>query len=332
MLAGDDLGARLRATDQDADIVVSRSVTAGEVVSAALAVADDAPGPEGESVLALDDDPDLLAALGAILEGTGIGLDTITDAHELLPAMNRLRPDLLLLDVDVAGVDGIALCEAVRSDVGFRSLPVVFLTARTDPATVQRVFEAGADDYVAKPVVGPELVTRVKNRLERVRLLRRLADTDQLTGVVNRRRSEVLVCGLLAGGGPVAVALVDLDHFKSVNDRFGHAVGDEVLRRFAAVAQANVRQGDVVSRWGGEEFVLALPGAGREEAAASVERLLVAFGDEHFSTPDGTTFTVGFSAGVALIPDDADDLRGAHRAADERLYRAKAAGRARVVS
>lgn len=165
----------------------------------------------------------------------------------------------------------------------------MFLTARTDPITVDAAFAAGADDFVAKPIVAAELMTRIVNRLERVDRFRQLADLDQLTGVPNRRGAEPAIEELLADTTtPAAFVIVDLDHFKSVNDRFGHAAGDEVLRTFGALARRSIRAGDVVSRWGGEEFVFVLAGMSRAEVVSRFDQLLLATAEHQLIAPDRT--------------------------------------------
>jgi diguanylate cyclase (GGDEF)-like protein len=212
---------------------------------------------------------------------------------------------------------------------------VVFLTSSTGAETVQRVFAAGADDFVAKPIVGPELVTRITNRLERVRLHRALADTDPLTGVANRRRSQELMEQLLhlaaRQAQPLSVAVVDLDFFKQVNDRHGHGTGDEVLRRVARLLERSFRAEDVVARWGGEEFVVAMYGMDRDDGVQRMAEVLEVLRAERFEAPGAEPFQVTFSGGVAQFPMDGAELAVLYRAADAALYQAKEAGRDRVL-
>jgi diguanylate cyclase (GGDEF)-like protein len=133
-------------------------------------------------------------------------------------------------------------------------------------------------------------------------------------------------------GQPLTLAAIDLDHFKSVNDRHGHAAGDAVLRRLGDLLLRSFRGEDVVGRWGGEEFVVAMYGMAREDAVRRMQDLLAAFGDETFVSAEGASFTSGFSAGVAIFGDDGRDLPSLHRTADEALYAAKHAGRGRVLT
>jgi diguanylate cyclase (GGDEF)-like protein len=179
---------------------------------------------------------------------------------------------------------------------------VVFLSGGHDAEAVRRVYAAGADDFVSKPVAGPELQARIASRLDRARLHRLLAETDPLTGLANRRRLErdLNRLQLLADryASDLSLAVVDVDHFKRVNDRYGHATGDEVLRRLAAHLRAAFRGEDAVARVGGEEFVVAMLGMRREDAVERLGSVLQSFR----TTPQevgGELLTVAASAGVA---------------------------------
>lgn len=287
------------------------------------------------AVLAVDDDPAVLEAVRFVLEPHGIRVDTLVAPERFWEALEASAPDVVLLDVDMPRVNGLELCRVLRNDPRWQSVPVVFLTSRTDPTTVQEVFAAGADDFVGKPFVGPELGARIQNRLERVRLQRSLAETDALTGVPNRRGSEEVLerfLRLAAGQGePLSVGVVDLDSFKAVNDRCGHAVGDEVLARVARVLQKRFRAEDVVARWGGEEFVVGMYGMDKADGVQRLAEALEVLREETFTPPQGEPFHVTFSAGVAEYAADGHDLQSLYRAADAAMYAAKEAGRDRVL-
>jgi diguanylate cyclase (GGDEF)-like protein len=234
----------------------------------------------------------------------------------------------------MSALNGIELCRVLRNDPRWAAVPVMFLSAATDSAEVTRMYEAGGDDYVSKPVVGTELVARVRNRLERTRMLRLAADVDSLTGVGTRRRGiEVLERFIRLAQRqllPISVAVVDLDRFKNVNDRFGHLTGDMVLRRVAAVLSNCFRGEDVVARWGGEEFLVGMYSMPGEAAARRLTLALEKLRAENFDAVD-PTLSVTFSAGVAEFPLDGSDWTTLYRVADEALARAKAEGRNRVV-
>jgi diguanylate cyclase (GGDEF)-like protein len=313
---------------------VSKSLPAPQAIDAVLRLIERAHAPE-TTLLAVDDDPALLGAVGALLAPHGVRVVTLSDPLRFWSELDRVRPDMILLDVDMPGVTGVELCRVLRNDPRWATVPVLVLTARRDPASIERIFAAGADDHLAKPVIGTELVTRVRNRVERLALHRALAETDSLTGVQNRQAStqalERLLRLAMRYEQPLALAAIDLDRFKQVNDAHGHAAGDAVLRRFGTLLSESFRGEDVVGRWGGEEFLVGMYGMSGEDARERLGDLLATLSRERFDGAGGEGFAVAFSAGVARLPEDGGDLPGLYGVADAMLYRAKQAGRAQVV-
>jgi diguanylate cyclase (GGDEF)-like protein len=296
------------------------------LIEAVIREVEGEPVPKGASVLAVDDDPVVLAVLERLLEPMGIELTSTSDPMRFWDLLDQGMPDLVIFDVDMPGVDGIELCRALRNDPQSGAVPVMFLSARTDAETVQRMFATGADDYVPKPIVPLELTTRIGNRLERASLARRLADTDGLTGLATRRKAEDVLARLLRLAvrheDPLSLAIIDIDHFKSVNDDRGHPAGDEVLRRLAQLLRTAFRGEDVVARWGGEEFLVGMYGIDSAGAVRRIRELLADF------RGDGITF----SAGVATYPHHGHAVDSLYRAADTALYVAKSQGRDRVLA
>lgn len=286
-------------------------------------------------VLAVDDDPVVLAALESLLVSQGLEVIVLDEPLRFWDVLQETSPDLLIVDVDMPHLNGIELCRVVRNDPRWGGLPILFLTAHSDSETLHRVFAAGADDFVTKPFVGPEVVTRIMSRLEKAQLQKSFAETDVLTGVANRRKAVQVIQYLLRlamrQGKPVSIAVIDLDHFKQVNDRYGHAAGDEVLRRVGATLLGSFRGEDMVARWGGEEFVLGLFGMGESDGIRRLRDLLQTVREHEFTASDGTPFGVSFSCGLAQFPEDGTDLETLYRVADGALYRAKVAGRSRVI-
>ena len=313
---------------------VQRTRPAAQVIDAVSATMERSDSARFK-LLAVDDDPAISDALEALLAPSGMAITTLNDPLRFWEVLAEVAPDLLVLDLDMPKLDGIDLCRAVRTDERFGQLPVLFLTGRTDADSVQRIFEAGADDYVNKPIVGPELVTRILNRLERIKLFRDLAERDGLTGVATRRRATAVLDDFLAMSDrfdqPVSFALFDLDHFKQLNDRLGHTAGDAALRRLGEMFMDAFRGEDVIGRWGGEEFVVGMYGMARDDGVQRIAEVLESLRREEFTSGEGASSRLSFSAGVAEYPRDGGDLHALYRAADDALYTAKAAGRNRVL-
>jgi diguanylate cyclase (GGDEF)-like protein len=223
----------------------------------------------------------------------------------------------------------------VRNDPNWSDLPILFLSAHADADTIYRVFSAGADDFVNKPIAGPELIARILNRLDRTRILRKLAETDGLTGVTNRRKSIQELSRLLRlaerQNQCLCFMILDLDHFRQINEQYGHDSGDKVLSKLGELLKQNFRSEDVVARWGGEEFVLGLYGITKEDGAKRLNIVLENLRQEQFVSFNGTPFQVTFSAGVVQYPQSGVDVQTLYYAVDQVLYRAKSAGRNQVL-
>ncbi len=286
-------------------------------------------------VMAVDGDPATLATLHAALDPQGIRLTTLDDPLRFWDTLEQSTPDLLILDLNMPRLSGIELCRVVRNDPRWSALPVLFLTENSDADTVRRVFSANADDFVPKPIIGPELVTKVVNRLERTLLYRSMAEIDPVTGVTNRAKSTHTLRQFLRLAErhrqPLSLALLDVDHFKQINDRHGHATGDAVLQQLGKILLRTFRSEDVVARWGGEEFLIGMYGMTRIDGVQRLADLLETLRHESLLGPKGERISITFSAGVAQFPADGTDLQVLYRAADEALYRAKASGRDRVL-
>ena len=331
----DNFANRVEIARSGVSRLVEGSASPGRIIDAVAAVMRQA-GAARAAILAVDDDPHILGALRAILDPAAFELTTLEDPLQFWAALEAAAPELIILDVDMPHVTGLELCRVVRSDPKWHDVPVLFLTSRTDVGSIQRAFAAGADDYLGKPVVASELIMRIRNRLERARLSRDLAETDALTGIANRRKStqemERFISLARRRSDEFSLAVLDLDHFKLVNDSFGHGAGDEVLRSVAQMLSRSLRAEDVVGRWGGEEFAVGLYGATKAEGARCLAAILASIAATEFAAPDGSRFTVTCSGGVSQLGVDGSDVDSLYRVADSALYEAKAAGRNRVVA
>jgi diguanylate cyclase (GGDEF)-like protein len=287
-------------------------------------------------ILVVDDDPQILDILRTLLAPWGFILTLLDDPQHFWTTLEETNPDLLILDLEMPLLSGIDLCQVVRKDPHWSELPILFLSAHRDIETVTSVFAAGADDYVNKPVLEPELIARILNRLERTYILRKLADTDMLTGVANRRKSIQELTRLLhlaqRQGQDFCFIILVFDHFNQINNQYGHDAGDRVLSRFGALLQKTFRSEDVVGRWGGEEFVVGLYGATRFQSKARIIELLEIMRQQEFTSASSEKFRVTFSGGISQYPEDGTDLQALYRSADRALYSAKAKGRNQIVS
>lgn len=330
----DTFTRRVQAARGGSSAFLSKSLTADELLSTVEQFRDRGR-LAATRVLVVDDDPAVLEIMRALLQSYELEVFTLVDPLCFWETLEEVAPELLILDLEMPSVNGLELCRIVRNDPRWSHIAVIFAATGTDADTVQVVFDAGADDYLAKPIAGPELLARVTNRLERLRLYRAQAESDGLTGLSNRVASEEGLRQLLAlsqrFSEPLSVVMLDVDRFKLVNDTHGHAAGDSVLRRLAAYLRREFRGNDVVGRWGGEEFVIGMYGMTRANAVRRLTDVRERFSEEEFAGGKDA-FRVNFSAGVAEYPLDGCEIDALCRAADAALYRAKRAGRARVLA
>lgn len=257
------------------------------------------------------------------LTKSGFRVQTTTELDRLFDTLESFLPDMLILDHP----EDARLCAALRCDHRYHDMPLLVVA----PKETTEFFAAGVDDVVAGNQADVSLVARVENRLARTRTSRQ-SDRDPLTGCLTRRRANSILSRFMRlarrRSSRLVLALVDLDHFKRVNDHFGHPVGDQVLIKTGQLLRHTFRNEDVVARWGGEEFLIGLYGISLSQAVARLNKCLSRLQASYFETPSGR-FEVSFSAGVAVL-DDSDSLVDLIREADQALYRAKEEGRARI--
>ena len=294
----------------------------------------------GTCVLIADDDPDILGLLGFLLEQEGYEVLRAVDGVQALQLADEHEPALCVLDVSMPGVDGYAVCRELQAR-GQSPPTVIFLTAHAHTTARVSGLDAGAVDYVVKPFNGEELMARIRAALRTKTTRDALvveATTDPVTGLHNRSHLDGVADHLVAlaerSERPISCLMIDLDHFKSVNDTYGHDAGDAVLKETAARFSRAVRRSDVLVRYGGEEFVVLLPdtdSAGAMTMAARLRMRLEA-APIVFTQPEHepVEIVVRASVGVASWQPGVEDAAGLISLADRAMYRAKALGRGRV--
>jgi diguanylate cyclase (GGDEF)-like protein len=313
--------------------------------------------PEPPRILLVDDDRSAIALMARALAGIG-ELRFATSGADALRLAKESPPDLIMLDAEMPGMTGFQACSALKADPDLADVPVIFVTSHSEPAFEVSGLEIGAADFIAKPINPPLLVARARTQLRMKQLadqLRRQSTTDALTGIANRRRFDERFDSEWQRARrerhALALLLLDVDHFKRYNDRYGHPAGDACLRAVAQAAGGCIqRPADMAARYGGEEFAVLLPYTDRQGASHVAWRLLAAvrqLGIEHADSPTAPHVTV--SAGLAVYDSASpcweamreDGLRsegqigecGAAallRGADLALYAAKSAGRDRA--
>jgi two-component system cell cycle response regulator len=291
-------------------------------------------------ILIAEDDSATRLMLKKTLESLGHEVTAVADGEQALEVYARGGIHLVLTDWMMPGMDGPELVRRIRSTQLFTSIQayIILLTSRDSMADLDAGFEGGANDFIAKPWNPVELKARVRSGVRIVELqteLERLVHTDSLTSLINRRalmeslrRDEDR---MRRENRPLGLVMVDVDHFKPFNDRFGHDTGDQVLRLVGQCLAASVRGGDYVGRWGGEEFLLVLPGADILQCAEVAERCRKLLESQRLRTRDGRILHVTASFGAAATEGAGrEDVMTLVQQADKAMYWAKEGGRNRV--
>ena len=289
-------------------------------------------------ILIVDDSPLIRRVIRDALTRDSYTILEAVDGESALELFLREKLDIVLLDITMPKIDGIAVCRQIKQLAGRHRIPVLMITGRDDETSVERAFAAGADEYITKPIHPVVLRHRVRRLLEtenQRRLLECAAMTDYLTGVLNRRAFTERLQGEIQRAGrqqkPLGLVMADIDFFKRVNDTYGHLVGDEVLKTFAGCLLGSVRTYDFVGRFGGEEFVICLPDADQRQVLVVAQRLRAAVANHLLRLSDRSdAIKITASFGVANLGDETDTAELLLGRADEAMYRAKQTGRNRV--
>jgi len=327
-----DIDARLESVRAGAVAYFPKPLRVTELVDKldALSLRD---FPEPYRVMIVDGEAARADLCRAILHEVGMEVSVVLDPGQLVTMLGDFNPELLLIALKLPECGGDEIAQVVHQIPSYVSLPVVFLSEHWNLDRQIGLMNVGGDALLPVPLQASQLIATVIARVERYRTLSALMQHDSLTGLLNHSRLhqyvEIESLRALRQNHPLSFAMLDIDHFKSVNDQFGHPVGDRVLKNLARFLRQNLRKSDIVGRYGGEEFAVVLTDTNGPDALAVLEKLCADFAQvEHDA--EGTALTVTFSAGVATM-SEVPSARELVLAADRALYEAKRRGRNRVV-
>lgn len=283
-------------------------------------------------VLIIDDSRAQALHAERLLNGAGIVTRTLIDPIQAMTELAEFQPDLIILDMYMPGCTGTELAKVIRHNDRYVSVPIIYLSAEDDMDKQLDAMSEGGDDFLTKPIQPRHLITTVRNRAARARHLKARMVRDSLTGLYNHTHILQLLedCTFRARreNRPLSFAMLDLDHFKHVNDGYGHPMGDRVIKSLALFLKQRLRKTDFIGRYGGEEFAIVMPDTDQESAHKVLNQIRQRFAEIHYPAQP-VDLSCSFSAGVVQMHGDADSLLMASQA-DEALYRAKNNGRNQV--
>jgi len=296
---------------------------------------------EKETILIVDDTPMNIQLIGSILKPLEYRLVFATNGQEALDIVRKNSDiDLILLDVMMPFLDGFQTCTKLKENPETKDIPVIFITAKDDVDSIAKAFDVGGVDYITKPFREVEIVKRVQTHLRLARLtkefkvtaqkMEKLANTDPLTGIANRMKFNAILEHQIAITNrykkSLGLIFFDIDHFKSINDTYGHKAGDSVLVELTKLIAELIRASDVFARWGGEEFLILSPEISLSQVIVMADKLRKHI--EAYDFSDVPQVTCSF--GVTMLRRE-DDEKSFIQRADEALYEAKETGRNKII-
>ena len=284
-------------------------------------------------VLIIDDDRELACRYSLILRGAKMHVEMLHDPAQIFARMRSFNPEVVLLDVNMPDCTGPELAQIIRFNDDWLRVPIIYLSAETGIAQQMSALIKAGDDFVTKPISDNALVTTVFSRAQRARLLSDALSRDSLTGLLKhgdiKEQVGIELERALRSGKPASVAMLDIDLFKKVNDNYGHAAGDNVIRALANLLRQRLRRIDCLGRYGGEEFLVVLPDCPADQARLVLDEIRQRFAELQFIA-DANEFAVTLSAGIASTENSPTNADALLEMADRALYAAKNNGRNRV--
>lgn len=329
----DDFSSRLQGARLGASGYFLKPVDIPHLVNRITQIIDRRHAPPSR-VLIVDDDIDLAHYLRMVLMAAGMEAEVLEHPEEMMNTISAFRPELILMDMYMPQASGPELASVIRQHERWSSLPIVYLSAETDLDQQFSALNHGADDFLTKPITDTHLIAAVRVRVERARQLEQLITRDSLTGLLKhasiKDAADVEILRGQRHQTPVCIAMLDIDHFKKVNDNYGHAIGDMVISSVATLLRQRLRQSDIIGRYGGEEFVVVLSECTLAAAHQLLEEIRQRFSQVRF-TSNKKNFYCTISAGLVCSSDfpqkSSTELLNK---ADEALYCAKNGGRNKV--
>lgn len=328
----DNISARLESVRAGGIAYFTKPLNLGELIDK-LDVLTSTQIPDAYRVLIIDDSDTLARFHSTVLEQAGMVVHVVNNPLEVTEVLSDFSPDLILMDIYMPECTGLELSKVIRQLEEFVSIPIVYLSAENDLNKQLSAMSLGGDDFLTKPIRPEHLVSSVSSRIQRSRLLRSFMVRDSLTGLLNHTAIKDHLVREVARAKrekkALSFAMIDIDHFKGVNDTYGHSAGDRVIKSLSRLLKQRLRENDVVGRYGGEEFAVILVDTDGEAAMNVLDGIRDAF--SHFRHLAGSTeFFVTFSGGIADVANF-DDAIKLGDSADKALYEAKNSGRNRLV-
>ncbi|MBK5275132.1 MAG: diguanylate cyclase [Desulfuromonadales bacterium] len=328
-----DLNARLQAVKAGGDAYFVKPVPIGSLIDK-LDTLTSPHNADPYRILIVDDDPELAAYHALTLERYGMTTEIVKDPLQVMKPLVEFNPDLILMDMYMPACNGNELAKVIRQMETFVSIPIVFLSSEKDIDKQLSAMRMGGDDFLTKPIIAEHLIASVTTRAERMRIIRTFMERDSLTGLLNHTRTkeqlELAVLRATRNNSNLSFVMIDIDHFKTVNDTYGHPTGDRVIVILSRLLQQRLRKTDIIGRYGGEEFAVVLPDTDVATSYRVMDEIRQSFAQLRHEYIDGE-FTVTFSCGIAAFPAYADGT-ALNNMADKALYEAKRKGRNRVVT
>lgn len=285
-------------------------------------------------VLIIEDSMIQARLTDAVLTMHGFETQVIHDPRHALTTLNHFRPDLILSDLYMPYCSGFELARVIHQQPNLSGIPIIFLSLEKNIDQHLKALDMGADDFLTKPIHPEHLTRAILARIQRAKKMQALMSQDSLTGLLNHasilEKFNVEKARAIREKTHLTFIMIDIDHFKKINDTYGHAMGDQVLKDLSHFLQKRLRKTDLIGRYGGEEFVMILPRTDTEQAYSLLDEIRTGISQLKYSHHDDS-FSITLSAGIASLNFENPDLNLA-AIADERLYKAKRRGRNQVIS